>query len=102
MARYIVPELDIEIKFSIFLYGQSEHLIITDVDGTITTSDTKGFIYSQLGIEVEHRGVVRLLHTLNQRGYTIIYLTARSLALDHMTREYLFDVSNGSYIRPIT
>ena len=97
-----MPTLDVEIKFSIFLYGQSEHLIITDIDGTITTSDTKGFIYAQLGIEVEHRGVVRLLHTLSQRGYTIIYLTARSLALDHMTRQYLYDVSDESSIHPLT
>ena len=94
LARYFVPTLNIEIKFNIFLYGQSERLVITDIDGTITTSDTKGFIYAQLGIEVEHRGIVRLLHTLNDRGYTIIYLTARSIGLDHMTRKYLFEVSD--------
>ena len=94
LARYFVPKLDVEIKFSLFLYGQSERLVITDVDGTITTSDTKGFIYAQLGIKVEHKGVVRLLHALNERGYTVIYLTARSMGLDHMTRKYLFEVSD--------
>ena len=94
LARYFVPTLDVEIKFSLFLYGQSERLVITDVDGTITTSDTKGFIYAQLGIEVEHKGVVRLLHALDERGYTVIYLTARSMGLDHTTRKYLFEVSD--------
>ena len=92
LARYFVPTLDVEIKFNVYLYGQSERLVITDIDGTITTSNTKGFIYAQLGIEVEHRSVVRLFHTLQERNYTVMYLTARSMGMDSTTRKYLFEV----------
>ena len=92
LARYFVPALDVEIKFNVYLYGQSERLIITDIDGTITTSNTKGFIYAQIGIEVEHRGVVRLFHELQERNYTVMYLTARSMGMDCTTRKYIFEV----------
>ena len=98
LAHYFVPKLDIEIKFNIYLYGQSERLVITDVDGTITTSDVKGFIFGQLDIKTEHKGIVRLLHALNERGYTVIYLTARSIGLDNTTRRYLFQVSDILWI----
>ena len=89
------PELKILFHFSVFLFNSTDKLIISDVDGTITKSDIKvkmesqnptiffqGHVLPKLGISAHHTGVVELFHKLDQRGYKIIYLTARS---DHQS-----------------
>ena len=94
LARYYVPGLSIEVRFIIYLYGQNQRLVVSDIDGTITTSNVRGFIFPQLGIDADHTDVVRLLDSIGDRGYTVMYLTARSMGLDQDTREYLFEVSH--------
>ena len=89
------PELKILFHFSVFLFNSTDKLIISDVDGTITKSDIKvkmesqnptiffqGHVLPKLGMSAHHTGVVELFHKLDQRGYKIIYLTARS---DHQS-----------------
>ena len=89
------PELKILFHFSVFLFNSTDKLIISDVDGTITKSDIKvkmesqkaqtkptqpifqGHVLPKLGMSAHHTGVVELFHKLDQRGYKIIYLTAR-------------------------
>ena len=93
LAHYFVPTLDTEIKFKVYLYEKYEHLIFTDIDGTITKSDVTGFVGGTLGLEVHHEGVVRLLDAVGKRGYSVMYLTARSLGFDITTRDYLFKAS---------
>ena len=45
----------------------------------------------KLGLSSHHHpGVVQLFDLLARRGYTIVYLTARSMAQDEDTRNYLF------------
>ena len=39
--RYICPELNIKLEFSVFLFNSTDKLVVTDVDGTITQSDIK-------------------------------------------------------------
>ena len=58
-AHFSVPTLGTEIKFNVFLYGKHEHLVFTDIDGTITKGDVTGFVGGTLGLEVHHEGVVR-------------------------------------------
>ena len=99
LARYYVPKLDVEVRFIIYLYGQNRRLVVSDIDGTITTSNVRGFIYPQLGINADHTDVVRLLDAIGDRGYTVMYLTARSMGLDQDTREYLFEVSHRGFLR---
>ena len=77
-------------------------LIFTDIDGTITKSDVKGFVHGSLenylpsvkGLrfksEVHHEGVIEFFHKASDNGYTIIYLTARPIDFDSQTRKYLF------------
>ena len=90
-------------------------LIFTDIDGTITKSDVKGFLHGSLenylpsvkGIrfksEVHHEGVVKFFHKAAANGYTIIYLTARPIDFDSQTRKYLFNSlqnRDGGYSLP--
>lgn len=95
-AYYYVPSLKIEVKFMIYLYGQNQRIVVSDIDGTITTSNVRGFIFPQLGISADHTDVVRLLDGIRDRGYTVMYLTARSMGVDSDTREYLFEVSQSA------
>ena len=90
-------------------------LIFTDIDGTITKSDVKGFLQGSLenylpsvkGLrfksEVHHEGVVEFFNKAADNGYTIIYLTARPIDFDSQTRKYLFNSlqdRDGGYSLP--
>ena len=81
------------VPFAIHVLDQSDRLLVTDIDGTITQSDLRGFVLPAVGMRADHAGVVRLLDGVGRRGYTVVYLTARSMALADMTRSYLFNVS---------
>ena len=78
-AVLIVKDLDIEIPFAIYLLNQKDRLVITDVDGTITTSNTIGYICGSFGYDVHHDGAVELFEKFNTLGYIMIYLSARPL-----------------------
>ena len=50
-GRFIVSSLNVEIPFSIYFLSQNSRLVVTDIDGTITESDIKGFVFPQIGLE---------------------------------------------------
>ena len=90
-AIFAIEELNLRIPFSIHLLNQGNRLVFTDVDGTITTADVKGFIGGELGFDVHHEGAVELFEKVGKNGYTLIYLSARPMAFNEATREYLFE-----------
>ena len=90
-AILVVEELNIRIPFSIHLLNQGSRLVFTDVDGTITKADVKGFIGGELGFDAHHEGAVELFDKVGSNGYTLIYLSARPMAFNEETREYLFE-----------
>jgi len=96
----VVPELDVEIPFNIHLLLQGHKLILTDIDGTITTSDVSGFILPQVGMDAHHSHVIEFLQRVSANGYVPVYLTARPMSLSQKTREYLFQNSMGSVSVP--
>ena len=98
-GRFVVENLNIDIPFNVFKFEQNTKFVLTDVDGTITESDIKGHVFPYFGFNADHDFVVELFHKINQNGYQMIYLTARSIAQDIDTRDYLFEVSKkkGSY-----
>ena len=51
--RYVCPELNIKLEFSVFLFNSTDKLVVTDVDGTITQSDIK--VQANLLIEGHER-----------------------------------------------
>lgn len=80
------------VSAKIFLWDQSEKIIVTDIDGTITRSDKRGHFYSRIGLNWHHNSVVTCFQTLYKLGYKILYLTARSVTMDTITRKYLDDL----------
>ena len=96
-ALLVVDDLHIEMTFNIYLYSQYQKLVISDIDGTITTEDLKGFVGPIVGVDVHHSRVVEFFHAVSSNGYIVIYLTARPMAFDGKTREYLFNYLFFSY-----
>ena len=90
-GHFQVDALDVQIPFNVFLYDQDDHLILTDIDGTITESDVSGHVLPNFGIDAHHDHVIELFDKADNNGYKVVYLTARSIAQAESTREYLFE-----------
>ena len=97
---FMIEELNVCIQFFIFLFHPNEKLVVTDIDGTITKSDTIGFFGGNLGFKVHHENVNKFFHRIHENGYKIIYMTARPIAFQTLTRKYLFETlkdNNSNY-----
>jgi len=90
------------IPASIFLVDRDEKIVISDVDGTITKSNLRGFVLPALGIsDWKHNGVVALYRAISERGYLMIYLSARPIGQADTTRDYIYSLREGNETMPI-
>lgn len=78
-----------------FLLPRGSKVVVTDIDATLTTSDSEVFL--QAGDESHVPAMMaaadRLLQTWAMKGYTIVYLTARPSVLRNETRNWLRDLN---------
>uniref|UniRef100_A0A674H050 phosphatidate phosphatase n=1 Tax=Taeniopygia guttata TaxID=59729 RepID=A0A674H050_TAEGU len=74
---------------TIYLWNWNEKVVISDIDGTITKSDTLGHILPQLGKDWTHPGIVKLFHKIHLNGYKFLYCSARAIGMAHITKGYL-------------
>ncbi|CED82592.1 Protein involved in plasmid maintenance/nuclear protein involved in lipid metabolism [Phaffia rhodozyma] len=84
----------------IFLWDVSDHIVISDIDGTITKSDALGHLFAAVGRDWTHTGVAKLYTDIVNNGYKIMYLTSRAIGQADSTRDYLKNISQGSYQLP--
>lgn len=73
----------------IYLVTNTDKLIVSDIDGTITRSDMRGHVFNALGCDWSQVGVTKLYSELYSRGYHFVYLTSRSIEAAQGTREYI-------------
>ncbi|XP_047674325.1 phosphatidate phosphatase LPIN1-like isoform X1 [Tachysurus fulvidraco] len=85
---------------TIYLWNWDDKIIISDIDGTITRSDTLGHILPTLGKDWTHQGIVRLFHKVSQNGYKFMYCSARAIGMANMTRGYLHWVNESGSMLP--
>ncbi|CAL8350981.1 unnamed protein product [Merluccius merluccius] len=85
---------------SIYLWHWNDKIIISDIDGTITRSDTLGHILPTLGKDWTHQDIARLYHKVNQNGYKFMYCSARAIGMADMTRGYLHWVNERGTMLP--
>ena len=76
-------------EVSIYLWEETDKVVISDVDGTITRSDVLGHVLPMFGSDWSHKGVVELYQKIADNGYKILYLTARALCQADTTKHYL-------------
>jgi phosphatidate phosphatase LPIN len=89
---YRVQSLDVTVAFTIFVLAQTDRLVVTDVDGTVTKSNAKGVIGPVVGLNEDQLGVVELFERVARNGYKLVYLTARPMGVEKDTKKYLFKV----------
>ncbi|XP_029452737.1 LOW QUALITY PROTEIN: phosphatidate phosphatase LPIN1 [Rhinatrema bivittatum] len=85
---------------TIYLWNWDDKIIISDIDGTITRSDTLGHILPTLGKDWTHQGIAKLYHKVSQNGYKILYCSARAIGMADMTRGYLHWVNERGTVLP--
>jgi hypothetical protein len=105
----------------LWLWDATDRIVVVDVDGTITKSDVRGLVASQLqtttsflsnalnasnpwthditkGLNTDytHDGVAEALTCIAESNYQILYLTARPITLADQTREFLASVGRSN------
>uniref|UniRef100_A0A3Q3VKY0 phosphatidate phosphatase n=1 Tax=Mola mola TaxID=94237 RepID=A0A3Q3VKY0_MOLML len=86
---------------TIYLWSWDDKIIISDIDGTITRSETLGHILPTLGKDWTHQGITRLYHKVSQNGYKFMYCSARAIGMADMTRGYLHWVNERGTVLPM-
>ncbi|ORD94828.1 NED1 [Enterospora canceri] len=99
-AVFKIGGIDEQLESYIYLWEETDKLVVSDIDGTITKSDVWGLISGYIGTDWTHVGVAPLFSKIVENGYKIIYLSSRSLGQSHTTREYLEKVEQDSHRLP--
>ncbi|XP_034018140.1 phosphatidate phosphatase LPIN1 [Thalassophryne amazonica] len=86
---------------TIYLWNWDDNIIISDIDGTITRSDTLGQILPTLGKDWTHQGIAHLYHKVSQNGYKFLYCSTRAIGMADMTRGYLHWVNERGTMLPV-
>jgi len=73
----------------VYLWNSDVQVVISDIDGTITRSDTLGHVLPALGRDWTHQGVAKLYSDIHRNGYQILYVTSRAIGQADTTREFL-------------
>ncbi|KAF8437290.1 Lipin/Ned1/Smp2-domain-containing protein [Boletus edulis BED1] len=84
----------------IFLWDSTDHVVISDIDGTITKSDGLGHLFTMIGRDWTHLGVAKLYTDITRNGYKIMYLTSRAIGQADSTRIYLKGIKQNDYQLP--
>lgn len=86
---------------TIFLLDSTQRFVVSDIDGTITRSDFRGFLLPALGIsDWKHDGVVQLYRLISEQGYMMIYLSSRAIGQADTTRNYLYSLRESNFSLP--
>ncbi|RHZ77412.1 hypothetical protein Glove_180g112 [Diversispora epigaea] len=84
----------------LFFWDLNTHIVISDIDGTITKSDALGHVFTMIGKDWTHSGVAKLYTDIRNNGYEILYLTSRAIGQASYTRDYLEKVKQDKYQLP--
>ncbi len=99
---YVISD-SLYLSCRIFLFNENSRIFISDIDGTViylyiykltiilqvTKSDFMGYVMNYSGKTYSHDGICECYHRIREKGYHIIYLSARSLQQYDATRAYL-------------
>ncbi|WWC92427.1 uncharacterized protein L201_007384 [Kwoniella dendrophila CBS 6074] len=84
----------------IFLWEETDQVVISDIDGTITKSDALGHVFAAIGRDWTHLGIAKLYTDIGNNGYKMLYLTSRAIGQADATRQYLKTIIQGDYRLP--
>eukprot|EP00736_Rhodelphis_marinus_P002147 Rmarinus@m.4882 len=81
-----------EVTSSIYLWDESDKIVISDIDGTITKSDLMGHFAYLIGKDWTHSGITKLYQAIRKNDYRVLYLTSRAIGQAGSTRSYIRDL----------
>lgn len=84
----------------VFFWDYDIEVVISDIDGTITKSDTMGHFMTMIGKDWTHPGVAQLYTDIANNSYHFLYLTSRAIGQADYTRDYLKGIRQGNYQLP--
>ena len=79
----------------IYVLSPGARVVVSDIDGTVTRSDMLGHVLPRVGVDWSHGGIARLFTDVAANGYSLLYLSSRSIAQASATRDYLHSVDQG-------
>ncbi|EPR77660.1 Protein involved in plasmid maintenance [Spraguea lophii 42_110] len=85
---------------TIYLWKDTDRIVVSDIDGTITKSDVMGHICDFVGKDWTHKGIAKLLTKIERNGYHIVYLSSRAIGQHQRTENMLNRVSQDEYSLP--
>ena len=101
IAHYVLRENPaVNVCGKIYFWNHNSKIVVTDIDGTLTKSDLLGILLFYFGRDWTRGGSVYFFNLLHQRGYKIIYLSARSFPQIEDTRAYLGKIQQGDKVLP--
>lgn len=98
--EYKIAGVNKRIEVSVYLWNETDKIIVSDIDGTITKSDVLGHIYDLVGKDWTHCGVAALFTKIVGNNYKIIYLSNRAMSMYFRTKRYLSNVKQNEHTLP--
>lgn len=89
------------VSANLYFWKHNASVVISDIDGTITKSDTLGHVLTIIGKDWTHPGVAKLYSDIYNNGFNILYLTSRSVGQADATRDYLKKIEQNRYKMPL-
>ena len=97
---YRLSGTPIVISSTIYRWRDTERVVISDIDGTITKSDILGYIYGAIGRDWTHQGLAELYQQIAAHGYQIVYLSSRPIGHIGLTKAYLERIEQNEQTLP--
>ncbi|XWS24254.1 hypothetical protein CRYUN_Cryun28dG0085100 [Craigia yunnanensis] len=89
-----------QVDARIYLWKWNTHIVISDVDGTITKSDVLGQFMPLVGIDWSQTGVAHLFSAIKENGYQLLFLSARAISQAYLTRQFLVNLKQDGKTLP--
>ena len=79
-----------KLETELYLWNENVKIVISDVDGTITSSDVLGQVLPNLGKDWTHPGIAKLYKIISEKENVVfIYMSSRPIAEAGLTRKYI-------------
>lgn len=84
----------------LYFWSSDLKLVISDVDGTVTSSDLLGHLLPSLGRDWTHPGLAELYSKIDEQGYKFVYLSSRPIGEAPMTRKMIQKIQQAGIPMP--
>lgn len=90
------------IHTKVYLWKASDKVVVTDIDGTLTTTDLMGHIKTVrlANYQYAHSGACGFFSSLSEYGFKVYFLTARPITWMNETRAFLANVRQDGMALP--